>query len=351
MAVHSQGLRSPHDASAQTGSHSTVPPEGPPARRGVRDAANRVVSHLATAALLLLTLAVGYVAALQQAPQPPDEPRWTPVMARALAAAGNVGDVVLVEAMFGLDELPTGNKDAIFYRLTIPPGESLTALAGQSCGCPGWPVSGGVGAEVIQSGHYRLRLAAPMQVQRGAVERIETIPPYTEVTLGPGDAAIYPDYTAAEEISVAGDTPVQLVGVAIVGMEPSGAPAPILPASVRGEELSRSVPSDWEKLADAPIGVSLRLVTLPAGTYIDPYEPIGLEAIRVESGTITRYYFASGVAEPTGRPMIWGAGRVSPLLGINPGMRYDLASGDDGPAELLVLIIEPAGITPQTLAP
>lgn len=306
---------------------------------------------MATAALLLLTLAVGYVAALQQAPQPPGEPRWTPVMARALAAAGNVSDVVLAEATFGADELPAGNKDAIFYRLTIPPGETLTELAGQSCGCPGWPVSGGVGAEVVQSGHYRLRLAAPMQVRRHGTAQIETIPPHTDFTLGPGDAAVYPDYTAAEEISVAGDDPVQLVGVAIVGMEPSGAPAPMLPPTVRGEELSRTVPSDWEKLAAAPIGVSLRLVTLPAGTYIAPYEPIGLEAMRIESGTITRFYFAAGSAESTGRPMIWSAGRVSPLLGINPGMRYDLASGADGPAELLVLIIEPAGITAQTLAP
>ena len=34
---------------------------------------------------------------------------------------------------------PAGDKEAIFYRLTIPPGETLPALAGPSCGCPGWP--------------------------------------------------------------------------------------------------------------------------------------------------------------------------------------------------------------------
>ena len=69
--------------------------------------------------------------------------------------------------------------------------------------------------------------------------------------------------------------------------------------------------------------------------------------MRVESGMITRHYFAPGADTPTSRPMNWNEGRVSPLFGIDPGMRYDLASGDDGPAELLVLIIEPTGITAQ----
>ena len=143
MAARSHRLRSPHAAPTADSLNPNAPSGQLSGGRNFRDGANRAVSHLATAALLLLTLAVGYVAALQQAPQPPGEPRWTPVMVRALAAAGNVGDVALAEATFGLDELPAGNKDAIFYRLTIPPGESLTELAGQSCGCPGWPVSGG----------------------------------------------------------------------------------------------------------------------------------------------------------------------------------------------------------------
>jgi hypothetical protein len=307
---------------------------------------------LATVALLLLTLAVGFMAILQQPPEGPGEPRWTPALVRALEAGpGTVGDEVLAEAIFGIDQLPGGDKEVIFYRLTLPPGETLTALAGPSCGCPGWPVSGGVGAEVVQSGAYRLRLAAPIQVQSRGAARVESIPAQTEVTLGPGDAAIYPEYTASAEIRAAGDAPVHLVGVAIIGRETSGAPAPMLPDGVRGEELGRSVPSDWDKLALGPIGVSLRQVTLPAGTHIGPYEPIGLEAMRVEAGTISRYYFEPGAAAPTGPAMTWNEGRVSPLLGMRPGMRYDLTSGGGGPAELLVLIIEPAGITAQTLAP
>jgi hypothetical protein len=273
-------------------------------------------------------------------------------MVRAMRAApGHVGDVVLAEAVFGLDQIPAGDKEIIFYRLTIPPGETLTALAGPSCGCPGWPVSGGVGAEVVQSGQYRVRLAAPMEVQRHGAARGDAIAAHTEATLGPGDAAIYFDYTAAAEIRVAGDVPVELVGMAIVGSESSGAPAPMLPKAVRGLELARSIPSDWDKLAAGPVGVSLRRVTLPAGIHIGPYEPIGLEAMRVDRGAISRFYFKPGAAEPTGPAMHWYEPQVSPLLGVGPGMRYDLTSGSDEPAELLVLIIEPAGITAQTLAP
>jgi hypothetical protein len=212
-------------------------------------------------------------------------------------------------------------------------------------------VSGGVGAEVVQSGQYRVRLASPIQVQSRGAAQVASIPELTEVTLGPGDAAIYPNYAAAAEIRAVGDAPVVLVGVAIIGREPSGSPAPMLPKGVRGVELSRSIPSDWEKLAHGPIGMSVRQVTMPAGTRVGPYEPVGLETMRVERGTIARHYFEPGAAAPTGRSMNWIEGGATPLLGMNPGMRYDMTSGADEPAELLVLIIEPAGITAQTLAP
>jgi hypothetical protein len=361
MTVHPDRLRSSLQSAATSEPDPSLPPWRAPDRLPVSSAARplgwrrilaftqRAISHVATAALLLLTLALGVVAIVQQ---PPERPQWTPALVRALAAApGNVVDVALVEAIFGLDQLPPGDKEIIFYRLTLPPGETLTALAGPSCGCPGWPVSGGVGAEVVQSGHYRVRFAAPIQVQRRGAAQIASIPELTEVALGPGDAAIYPHYAATAEIRAVGDAPVVLVGVAIIGREPSGAPAPMLPQGVLGVELSRSIPSDWEKLAHGPIGMSIRQVTLPAGTRIGPYEPIGLETMRVERGAIARYYFAPGAAAPTGQSMNWGEGAATPLLGVHPGMRYDMTSGADEPAELLVLILEPTGITAETLAP
>lgn len=337
MAVHPFRLRSPLDA---------------PEPRRIRAVTSRVMSIGATAALLLLTAAVGIVPLLQQTPPAPPPPGWTPALVGAMRTApGNVGDVVLAEAVFGLDQLPPRAKEVVFYRLTIPPGEILTALAGPSCSCPGWPVNGGVGVEVVQAGHYGILLAAPMEVhRRGGVSR-EAVEADTEMVLGPGDAAIYPDYTAAAEIRVVGDAPVQLIGVAILGSDGSGVPAPMLPDRVRGEEFSRSLAADWERVAGGPVGVSLRQVTLPAGLHVGPYEPVGLEAMRVESGEISRFYFEPGAAEPNGPAMHWYEGRVAPLLGIRPGMRYDMTSSGAEPTELLVLIIEPVGVTARTLSP
>ena len=302
--------------------------------------------------MLLLTLAVGIVPLLGQAPHAPGEPRRTPALVRAMQTApGRVDAVVLAEAVFRFDQLPPGAREVVFYQLTIPPGVTLTALSDPSCGCPGWPVHGGVGAEVVRAGHYSIRLATSIEVQRRGGAPGEAIAAHTDVTLGPSDAAIYPDSTASAEIRVAGDAPVELIGVAIVGPDGSVFPAPALPDGVRGEELGRSLARDWEKLAGGPVSVSLHQMTLPTALYVGPYEPIGLEAMRVERGEVSRIHYQPGAEAPVYPLEIWRAGQTSPLLGNTPGMRHALMSVGEEPTELLVLLVEPAGISAQTLAP
>jgi hypothetical protein len=353
MAVNSRRLRSPHDAPATHESAGIAPPAvHPPARRQLLASAYRAVPFAATVALVLLTLAVGIVPLLGQAPQAPGEPRRTPALVRAMQTApGRVDDVVLAEAVFRVDQLPPGAKEVVFYQLTIPAGVTLTALPGPSCGCPGWPVNGGVGAEVVRAGHYSIRLSTPIEVQRRGGAPGEAIAAHTEVTLGPGDAAIYPNYTAAAEIRVAGDAPVELIGVAIVGSDGSVFPAPVLPDGVRGEELGRSLERDWEKLAGGPISVSLHRMTLPAALYVGPYEPIGLEAMRVERGEVSRIHYQPGAVDPVYPLEIWREGQTSPLLVNAPGMRHSLITFTEVPTELLVLLVEPTGISAQTLTP
>ena len=353
MAVQSERLRSPHDAPAAHESAGIAPPAThPPARRQLLANASRAVPFAATVALVLFTLAVGIVPLLGQAPHAPGEPRQTPALVRAMQTApGRVDDVVLAEAVFRFDQLPPGAKEVVFYQLTIPPGLTLTALTGPSCRCPGWTVNGGVGAEVVQAGHYSIRLSTPIEVQRRAGTPGEAIAAHTEVTLGPGDAAIYPDYTAAAEIRVAGDAPVELIGVAIVGSDGSVIPAPVLPDGVRSEELGRSLARDWEKLAGGPVSVSLHRMTLPAALHVGPYEPIGLEAMRVERGEVSRIHYQPGAADPVYPLEIWREGQTSPLLGNVPGMRQSLITFTEVPTELLVLLVEPAGFSAQTLAP
>jgi hypothetical protein len=208
----------------------------------------------------------------------------------------------------------------------------------------------GVGVEAVLSGSYSLRLDAPIRVQRNGERQLTTVPAQTDVTLGAGDAVIFPDYAATGEIRNLGDDPVDLVGLAITSTEPSGIPAPPLPADVRMELLTYALPYDWEKLPAGPIDVSVRRLTLPPGESVGPYQPVGMEAMLVEQGTTYRSIYAPGSETPGSIPLFRGKGQVHPFVSFNNGARNGIDVGDE-PAELLVVLIEPAGITFQTLAP
>ena len=153
----------------------------------------------------------------------------------AAQEAADVATETLFEVTFAADDVPAGEVEAVYYRLTLPPGTGLPLLAGPFCGCPGEEVAAGVGAELVQSGSYALRLGAPFVVRRAGQDGEERVAPDTAVTLGPGDAAIYPDYAAFGEVRNAGQEPLVVVGVAIVSAEPSGTPVPDLPSGVRAE--------------------------------------------------------------------------------------------------------------------
>src|SRR5687768_15995502 len=119
MTVHPDRLRSSHKPAAtnepdptvlpwrHSGSRAVESAGCPPRGHGFRAFTGRAVSYLATVVLLLLTLAVGFMAILQQPLEEPGEPRWTPALVRAIKTGpGTVDDVVLAEAIFGLDQLP-----------------------------------------------------------------------------------------------------------------------------------------------------------------------------------------------------------------------------------------------------
>ena len=312
-----------------------------------------LLTQLATAALLLLTLAAGFAAIRQRIPETRDEARWVPALVRALdASPGGIVDTPLIEATFTAEELPRGEKDATYYQLTIPPAASLPYLGGLFCGCRSETITSGVGVEVVQVGVYTLRLEAPLRVQRAGFSRpSEEIPAGTEVTLAAGDAIIYPDYAAPGDIRNTSNEPVTLIGVAIIATEASGTPLPQVPPEVRATLLTHTSTSDWEAFPPGPLNVALRQVTLPPGSSVGPYEPVGLQAMQIESGTIARSFLPAGETVPRGRPVAQLTGTTSPFVRPSPGLREILASTGAKPADLLVLIIEPAVITMQSLAP
>jgi hypothetical protein len=317
-----------------------------PRRRG-----GWVLTQLATAALLLLTLAAGFFA-IRHVPEARDEATWVPALVRALESApGGIIDTPLIEATFAAEELPRGEKEALYYQLTIQPGASLPYLGAPFCGCRAETITEGVGAEVVQSGVYSLRLQAPLRVQRaGSTRPSEEIPAGTEVTLAAGDAVIYPNYAAPGDIRNAGAEPMTLIGVAIFATEESGVPLPTLPPGVRTTMLTHSGPQDWETFPPGPLNVALRAITLPSETSVGPYEPVGLQAMRIESGSITRSFLPVGDTTPRGRPLTHLTGTTVPFMRPSPGLREILGNSGEKPADLLVLLIEPAVITAQSLA-
>jgi hypothetical protein len=330
--------------------HADLVAERGPATARPRRRGGWALGQLATAALLLLTLAVGFVA-IRQSPR--DERTWVPALVRAMEdAPGGIIDTPLIEATFTAEELPRGEKDAIYYQLTIPPGVSLPYLGGQYCGCSSEVITSGVGTEVVQSGAYTLRLEAPLRVQRGgSTGPSGVVPAGTDITLAAGDAVIYPDYAARGVIRNTGAEPMTLIGVAIVATEESGTPLPAAPPGVRATPLTHSISSDWKTFPPGPLNVGLRKVTLLSGTSIGPYQPVGLQASWIESGTVAHGFLPAGESAPPGAPLMQRTGSTIPFMRPSPGLRETLGGASEEPAEMLVLIIEPAALSAQSLAP
>jgi hypothetical protein len=309
--------------------------------------------YLTTAALLVFTVAVAFVAMGHLHPTREDGATHLPALIRALhATSGDVDDELLVETVFTPDVLPAGDAEAIFYRLTLPAGTSLPAPAGPFCLCRGDFVAAGVGIEMVQSGTYSLQLETPIQVQRGGVSgRVEEMAARQDVLLGPGDAAVYADYASEGTLRNAGQDPVIVLGMAIVTKEGTGIDLPLPPEGVKIQLLASSLTSDWETLAPGPVTVSLWRLRLPAGTGVGPYAGAGLEALAVESGTISRRYLRLAEHTPGLPPLTQYPGVQSIFLAPAPGIRRSITSGDAEPAVLLALSIEPEAIWSATLAP
>lgn len=317
-----------------------------------RTFARWMMTLLPTAAILLLTLALGFSALWPGAFPPESSARQPPALVRAIdeAPGGGVAEL-LAETTFTSEELPAGDTQVIFYRITLPPGVDLPYLAGPFCALRSERATSGAGTEFVQSGSYGLLVDNPLRVRRAGSSVEEEIPAGTEVVLGPGDAAIYPDYTVEGMIRNVGDEPMEIIGVAIVSLEGWGSPAPELPRGVIAEQLARTSSSDWPSLPAGPKSVSVWRLTLPDDTSVGPYEATGLETVRVESGTIALGFVQPGESEPFHLPMSHMAGTSIPFLRPSPGVRRTITSVGNQPAVVLALGIEPEMAAPGSLAP
>jgi hypothetical protein len=323
-----------------------------PLALALRRSARAVVPTLSTVALLAFTAAIAFAAMGHLPPTREDGATHLPALIRALhATAGEVDSELLFEAMFTPEMLPAGDAEAVFYRLTLPAGTNLPAPAGPFCLCRSDFVSAGVGIEMVQSGTYSLQLEAPIHVQRGGVSGIvEELAARQDVLLSPGDAAIYADYAGQGALRNAGQDPVVVIGMAIVSTEGTGIDLPLPPEGVKVQLLASSLTSDWESLPPGPVAMSLWRLRLPAGTSVGPYAGAGLEAVAVESGTISRRFRRLAEHTPI-LPLTQNAGVQSIFLRPAPGIRRSITSGDADAAVVLAASIEPEAIWSATLAP
>jgi hypothetical protein len=203
-------------------------------------------------------------------------------------------------------------------------------------------VAPGIGVELIEEGTYTVRLDAPFTITRAGMEQMEEVAAGTEVTLGPGDVARFPDYAAPGEIRNTGTDAVSVLGLAILSSEASSTPVPDLPAEVDPRALSSAFSSDWRKLPPGPVTVTLRRVSLPPGAELTPYEPVGLETIVVEEGNASFAFIPAGETEPS-QPLIYGPGSATPLSSVQAGARRVVSNDSEEPATLLILTIAAAG--------
>ena len=330
---------------------------GPPMRAlPRRHRPDWLLAQMATAALLVLTLAAGTLVIWQGQHEGREAPTWLPVIIGGSLPAG-FSEKTVFTATFAAGELPEEERTAILYDVTLAPGASLPYLAAPTCDfhCEDreldYGVSQGVGAELVQSGVYTVRLAAPFAVQRsGSAGGPIEVAAQQEVTLGPGDAAIYHDRATPAELRNTGPEPVDLFGVAIVGDTSAGDPLRVPPGVEQGM-LTNTIPADWETLPSGPVQVTVRRVTLPAGTSLPPYEPGGLEAIHVESGAIAWSYLRPGQDASDTARVSRSTSATTPFTAAPSGARRILHSVGDDPVVMLVVTIEPAQIPPQSLIP
>jgi uncharacterized cupin superfamily protein len=199
------------------------------------------LAQLATAALLLLTLAGVYASFVR--PRPADDrPAVVPAAVASPDASPAAGgpEVLLRTAL--LPDRGAGGIELDFWRGAIAPGGRVNSL-------PEWAAQPGVHVDLVLAGTMVVRADAPIEVVRaGAAGAPETVPAGTEVTLDVGDAAIVP-FASAREYHNPGEAWVELLG-AFVLPEP-WAPVDLIAPNyvVRPGNLYGTVPAE-----DLPAG-------------------------------------------------------------------------------------------------
>ncbi len=183
-----------------------------------------------------------------------------------------------------------------------------------------------IAADVVIGGDYGAQSEGRMQRQRDGT--VEEITPGTEVALSSGDAVVYVENSAAQQVRNPGDTVTETVSFGV------------FPDSLT------VTPAAWEQagLARTDVAVHVRSLTLPPGASL-PYTPRASEptAYVVMSGDVDLAVIATKDASKPLATLRFLPGQVLPFRTLTEGNQFVLSNGGNEPLRLIELALTPAG--------
>jgi hypothetical protein len=254
----------------------------------------------------------------------------------ATAPPAGVSTETLLAVTFPADTVPTGEATVDFFRLDYEPGTTLEF--------PSTAPSRSVLAELVVDGMLGARSEGAMRVVR-ADGATEEVPPGTEATLGPGDAAIYLDNSAPQVLRNAGEGPLVTINVGIFStVEPATPVPPNVFAGTTGLGLGYLDPAGWERagLTGMPLAVTLRRVTLEPGASLPPSAETVPTLRAVETGELAWEVLRPEGTPTASRAVIFRPDQSVSWTPLRRGRVLVLRNEGDGPVTYLELTIAAA---------
>jgi Putative zinc-finger len=291
-------------------------------------------AQFATAALVVLVLGLGYVAFVRSRPgaSPPGSP-----------APAGVASETLQTLTLPAEALPLRGRHRRWALIT---GWRVTYAPGASAQVPAAAAEQGAAVEIVLEGAYAVRAEAAIRVVR-ADGAVDDVPPGTEVRLGPGDAVLYLDDTAAQAYRNPGDRRTVVLGLAVVvARDADRADALAGAAGVAVESLGTIAAADVELsgIVAGPLVVALRRVTVAPGAHLPAADGATPTLRYVEAGAVA--WGPDGSAAT-----VVSKGQAVPWTPSGSGGGPVLRNDGPAPAVVLEFAIAAAPPGPGTPAP
>jgi hypothetical protein len=271
-----------------------------------------ILAQLATAALLLVTLGLGYLTF-----GPGRQGERVPALPALVAPATSTPSETTLETVFATT-LPAAQITSAGDRNTFLLTHAVLAADTRV------PIQGAIAGPLIihvQQGTLTLRVDGPLQLFPGSdggandASNAEAVPPGTEVILAPGDTAVYA-YDLPAALANRGTTPVHLV---LGGYLAGGVPGALADLTFIDYAEQYPVPA----LPPGPVRATLMRAVVPAQGAVPAPPP----------GTLIRAVGAEG--------------EVSIGEGSNGAIRNVISE----PIVIYLLTLEPSGATSAMLTP